>query len=74
MAAPERACVLACCAGESADAAGGCAGLWGGGVWICGEAAAAVTTCCWISFCCTTCAVAVAAGITCTCCCAEGTV
>lgn len=51
--------------------ASGVAGVWAGfctpGAWTWGDAV--VTTCCWISFCCTTWAVAVVAGITWTCCC-----
>lgn len=58
-------CNLGCWFGLSA-LAGACAGL--GTPGVCSWAAAAVTACCCMSFCWTTCAVAVTAGITWTCC------
>lgn len=61
--AGERICNLGCWLGLSDVGTGvgaGTPGLWS---W----AAAVVTTCCCMSFCWTTCAVAVTAGITCTC-------
>lgn len=56
---------LGCWLGLSA-LAGACAGL--GTPGVCSWAAAVVTTCCCMSFCWTTCAVAVTAGIIWTCC------
>lgn len=58
-------CSLGCWPGLS-ELAGACAGLGPPGVWS--GAGAVVTTCCCMSFCCTTWAVAVTAGIICTCC------
>lgn len=58
-------CSLGCWLGLS-ELAGTCAGLGPPGVWSGAEAV--VTTCCCMSFCCTTWAVAVTAGIICTCC------
>lgn len=60
-----RICNFGCWLGLS-ELAGSCAGL--GPPGVCSEAEAVVTTCCWMSFCCTTWAVAVTVGIICTCC------
>lgn len=60
-----RICNLGCWLGLS-ELAGSCAGV--GPPGVCSEAEAVVTTCCWMSFCCTTWAVAVTVGIICTCC------
>jgi hypothetical protein len=58
-------CSLGCWLGLS-ELAGTCAGLGPPGFWSGAEAV--VTTCCCMSFCCTTWAVAVTVGIICTCC------